>query len=270
MNKSLIVISVLTLTGCNTVAVNDVDDLDFASDSDSLAYEDAPVYVEAYLCYPQSDYMKKQEPIALITDREDTDLGFVSLSDSIMYPAIHEYHGLERHWSFGCNVEADHCNYRIDLQADGFAHYFDFSKSNEATSSLIMRCTKDADFARSVNRGYFERALLEEERREEEAKKQAARAAGLQTPRQQYIMLIAQRVENNWLRPATTSEDQSCEVIVTQTMTGDVIDVQFQACTSDNAFQSSVERAVRKASPLPLPPDPELFDREIYFKFKPR
>ena len=83
-------------------------------------------------------------------------------------------------------------------------------------------------------------------------------------------MQIAQKVENNWLRPATTSEEQSCEVIVTQTMMGDVIDVQLQSCTSDNAFQRSVERAVRKASPLPLPPDPELFDRKIYFKFKPR
>jgi len=112
--------------------------------------------------------------------------------------------------------------------------------------------------------------LLEEERREEEAKKQAARAARLQTQLQQYMMQIKQQVNNNWLRPVTTTAGQSCEVIVTQTMSGDVIDVRVQACTSDKAFQRSVERAVRKASPLPLPPDPELFDREIYFKFKPR
>ncbi len=123
---------------------------------------------------------------------------------------------------------------------------------------------------RAEEKAEFERALLEEERREEEAKKQAARAVRLQTQRQQYIMLIAQKVENNWLRPVLTTAGQSCEVIVTQTMSGSVIDVRVQSCTSDNAFQRSVERAVRKASPLPLPPDPELFDREIYFKFKPR
>ena len=110
--------------------------------------------------------------------------------------------------------------------------------------------------------------MLEEERREEEARVQAARAARLQTQLQQYMMQIDQAVENNWLRPATSSEEQSCEVIVTQTMSGDVIDVQLQSCTSDNAFQRSVERAVRKASPLPLPPDPELFDRKIQFTFK--
>ena len=128
---------------------------------------------------------------------------------------------------------------------------------NDIGSGCLERTVKDYE-----EKAEFERALLEEERREEEAPKQ--------TQHQRYIMLIAQRVENNWLRPATTSEEQSCEVIVTQTMMGDVIDVQLQSCTSDKAFQRSVERAVRKASPLPLPPDPELFDREIYFKFKPR
>jgi len=112
----------------------------------------------------------------------------------------------------------------------------------------------------------FQRALREEEI----AREQAARAVRLQTQREQYIMLIKQKVNNNWLRPATTATGQSCDVSVTQTMRGDVIDVQLQSCTADNAFQRSVERAVRKASPLPPPPDPELFDRQIDFTFKPR
>jgi colicin import membrane protein len=84
------------------------------------------------------------------------------------------------------------------------------------------------------------------------------------------VYLIAQKVENNWLRPVTNTEGESCDVIVTQTMTGEVLDVRLKSCTSDNAFQRSVERAVRKASPLPLPPNPDVFDREIYFTFKPR
>jgi len=123
---------------------------------------------------------------------------------------------------------------------------------------------------RAEDKAEFERSLIEEERREAEEKARAEHEARLQTMRQRYIMLIAQKVENNWLRPVSTSDEQSCEIIVTQTMMGDVIDVMLQACTNDNAFQRSVERAVRKASPLPLPPDPELFDRKIYFKFKPR
>ncbi|MCK4706195.1 MAG: cell envelope integrity protein TolA [Gammaproteobacteria bacterium] len=123
---------------------------------------------------------------------------------------------------------------------------------------------------RAEEEAEFKRALLEEEQREEAAKKQAEYAAKLQTLRQKYIILIAQKVENNWLRPVSNMEGQSCDVVVTQTMMGDVIDVQLQSCTNDNAFQRSVERAVRKASPLPLPPNPDVFDREIYFTFKPR
>ena len=121
---------------------------------------------------------------------------------------------------------------------------------------------------RAEEKAEMEREMLEEERREEEARVQAARAARLQTQLQQYMMQIDQAVENNWLRPATSSEEQSCEVIVTQTMSGDVIEVQLQSCSSDTAFQRSVERAVRKASPLPLPPDPELFHKQIQFTFK--
>lgn len=134
-------------------------------------------------------------------------------------------------------------------------------KKRKAEEELKRRADEKAD---------FERALLEEEMREEEARKQAERTARLQTQRQQYNMQIRQHVENNWLRPVTTSEGQSCDVIVTQTTMGDVIDVRLQSCSSDNAFQRSVERAVRKASPLPLPPNPDVFDREIYFTFKPR
>ena len=115
-----------------------------------------------------------------------------------------------------------------------------------------------------------EAQIIENKAKVKEDKAKAKRMASLPMQRQRYIMLITQKVENNWLRPATTSEEQSCEIIVTQTMMGDVIDVALQACTSDTAFERSVERAVRKASPLPLPPDPELFNRKIYFKFKPR
>ena len=123
---------------------------------------------------------------------------------------------------------------------------------------------------RAEEKAEFERALLEEERREEEARRKAAYEAKLLTLRQKYGLKIAQKVENSWLRPATNSEGFSCGVRVTQTMTGDVIDVRLQSCVGDNAFKRSVERAVRKASPLPLPPNPDVFDRVIEFTFKPR
>lgn len=115
----------------------------------------------------------------------------------------------------------------------------------------------------------LKRKLEEEERREAEARQQARHNEMLKSLRAQYVKLIEQKVERNWLRPVTSTTDMSCEVIVTQTSLGDVMSVRLQQCTNNLAFQRSIERAVRKASPLPPPPNPEVFDREIHFTFRP-
>lgn len=112
--------------------------------------------------------------------------------------------------------------------------------------------------------------MAEEERLENEARETTERNARLQSLRSQYVRLIEQKVERNWLRPVTSTSNMSCEVIVIQTSLGDVIDVVLKKCANDLAFRRSIERAVRKASPLPAPPKPEVFDREIHFTFKPR
>jgi colicin import membrane protein len=91
----------------------------------------------------------------------------------------------------------------------------------------------------------------------------------LTTVRAQYIADIANKVERNWLRP-TGSRGSHCRVLIHQIPGGEVIDVRLNECDGDVAFQRSVEAAVRKASPLPLPSDPEVFEREIEFIFKPQ
>ena len=116
----------------------------------------------------------------------------------------------------------------------------------------------------------LQRKLADEERMEAEARQAKEKNSKLQSLRSQYVRLIEQKVERNWLRPVTSTSSMSCEVIVTQTSLGDVMDVSLKKCANDLAFQRSIERAVRKASPLPPPPSPEVFDREIHFTFKPR
>jgi len=110
----------------------------------------------------------------------------------------------------------------------------------------------------------LKRKLQEEERR------LAAHNDMLKSMRDQYVRLIEQKVERNWLRPVTVSSDYECEVFVTQSILGDVIDVRLGSCANDPVFRNSIERAVRKSSPLPPPPNPEVFDREIRFVFKPK
>jgi colicin import membrane protein len=40
-------------------------------------------------------------------------------------------------------------------------------------------------------------------------------------------------------------------------------------CNGDAAARQSIENAVYRASPLPEPPDPALFERNFVFRFKP-
>jgi colicin import membrane protein len=51
---------------------------------------------------------------------------------------------------------------------------------------------------------------------------------------------------------------------------GDVTNVQMIKCNGSEAFKSTVERAVMKASPLPSPPDPQVFDKKLQIRFSPK
>jgi colicin import membrane protein len=52
---------------------------------------------------------------------------------------------------------------------------------------------------------------------------------------------------------------------------GDVLSVKLKRSSGLPAYDNSVERAIYKAQPLPLPPDPALFQdfRELHLKFRP-
>jgi len=123
--------------------------------------------------------------------------------------------------------------------------------------------------------------LEDSKRREAEAKAMQAAIAAEQAAleranekrlgslRGQYIADIKDKVARSWIRPASAKQGLSCDVVVNQIPGGEVISVRTTKCIGDEVFRRSVESAVYKASPLPRPSDPALFDREIVFTFKP-
>ena len=56
---------------------------------------------------------------------------------------------------------------------------------------------------------------------------------------------------------------------MTQVPGGEVVGVQVRKCNGDAAVRESIEAAVYRASPLPLPPNPDLFDRNLVVNFTP-
>jgi colicin import membrane protein len=84
-----------------------------------------------------------------------------------------------------------------------------------------------------------------------------------------YVALIRQKVERNWVRPPGARAGIECEVSVTQIPGGQVTSVRTERCNADEPVRRSIEAAVLRASPLPLPAESKLFERNLRFTFKP-
>jgi colicin import membrane protein len=99
----------------------------------------------------------------------------------------------------------------------------------------------------------------------EEEERTGAAFKGLKA---QYIAIIQAHVERRWFKPPGTPAGATCMAFVTQIPGGEVVGVRFGACGGGEAFRQSIENAIRNASPLPPPPQPELFDREVTLAFR--
>jgi colicin import membrane protein len=113
--------------------------------------------------------------------------------------------------------------------------------------------------------------LLAEESERARARAEAAHSARAVSEVNKYKALITQKVSRNWSRPMGAAHGLQCVVKVRLTLSGDVLGATVVRSSGNALFDRSVENAVYKAAPLPLPEDPALFDnfREIEFTFNP-
>jgi len=86
-----------------------------------------------------------------------------------------------------------------------------------------------------------------------------------------YGALIRQKISRSWNRPPGTAKGLQSIVRVRLVPGGEVLEATVVRSSGVSLFDLSVKHAVYKASPLPIPPDPELFDyfRDIEFLFNP-
>ncbi len=112
-------------------------------------------------------------------------------------------------------------------------------------------------------------AEAERKRQEEAAKKAAAESAARQRALSEYVLAIKLHVQRHWNQPENWPAGTRCTVRVSQIPSGEVVQVRIVRSTGDPVLDRSVESAVLRASPLPLPSDPQVFEREIEFVFNP-
>jgi len=143
----------------------------------------------------------------------------------------------------------------------------------------------EADAKKKAEAEAKKKAEAEAKRKAEAARREAEQAlqqqlaaeqAGMEQARvrgvvAEYIGYIQERIQRSWLRPPGSPEGLSCVVQVSLIPGGEVARVQIVQSSGDAVFDRSVETAVYKASPLPLPPDAALFKnfRDLRLIFKP-
>jgi colicin import membrane protein len=180
-------------------------------------------------------------------------------------------------------------------KADAEKRRVDQQRTDSEAKAASERQRKQAEADRKVQeqRQTEARAKAEKERvaaaarakAEVEARDQARRQAELMASMEaeegllaaqnsgelsRYLALIQDKVERNWTPPASVQEGLECEVAVQQLPNGDVVDARTASCNGDAVVRRSIENAVRRASPLPLPENRALFERNLRFIFKPQ
>jgi colicin import membrane protein len=120
------------------------------------------------------------------------------------------------------------------------------------------RRRREAEEAEQMNR--FEAEVAEEQRRLD-----AISSGELD----RYIFAITRRIQQAWVPPASAAPGLKCVVQVRQVPGGQVVGVTITSCNGDAAVQRSIEAAVYRASPLPEPDNPALFDRNLRITFEP-
>jgi colicin import membrane protein len=114
-----------------------------------------------------------------------------------------------------------------------------------------------------------EQAQREEDLQQDLAAEEQAKKARAGPALASWQSQIAAKINRNWLRPPTARPGIECMLNVTQVPGGEVTEVTIGECNGDQAVRESIEAAVYRASPLPPPPDPALFDRHLRIDFKP-
>jgi colicin import membrane protein len=157
--------------------------------------------------------------------------------------------------------------------------------AQKAKSEADAKVQAAADAKRRAEKESAVKAAAEKKRATQEQRDREAReadlrarlkdeetrsSAGFQSLKASYVRAIQVHVEQRWFEPPGLATGLSCTIYVTQIPGGDVVGTRFGTCNGNVAARQSIENAVRNASPLPPPPEPALFEREVELVFTPK
>ncbi len=145
----------------------------------------------------------------------------------------------------------------------------------KAESDARHKAEKDAAAKAAADRKRAAQDQRDRETREADLRarledEETRSSAGFQSLKASYVRAIQVHVEQRWFEPPGLAPGLSCTIYLTQIPGGDVVGMRFGTCNGNAAVRQSIENAVRNASPLPPPPEPALFEREVELVFTPK
>src|ERR1700733_11136594 len=152
-----------------------------------------------------------------------------------------------------------------DLKRADEARREDAKRAEEAKRAAEAKQDDDAKRAADLKA----KAEREAELRRQLADEEHVSAVEASPARAQYIARLSARSPNAWIKPPSARAGLDCIVNITQIPGGEVTGAHVSQCNGDAAARQSIENAVLRASPLPPPPDPALFQRNLVIHFHP-
>jgi colicin import membrane protein len=151
-------------------------------------------------------------------------------------------------------------------------------KERKAAEAALLEKKKreqaEAQKAQKAQQAKEAEAKQHAAREQEEALRKLAQqqAAAQSRVVDEYKRRIAEKIKRFIVEPPNLQGNPEVEMDVVLLPGGEVLGVKTRKASGQSAWDNAVERAILKAQPLPLPPDPAAFKdfRELNLKFRPK
>ena len=97
----------------------------------------------------------------------------------------------------------------------------------------------------------------------------AQAASALAKMRSEYMERIRAKIRKGLFKPQNLKGNEEAEFNVISLPDGNILDVKLRRPSGNAAYDNAVEKAIVRAQPFPMPPDPQLLKefRELNLKF---
>ncbi|WP_374509954.1 energy transducer TonB [Niveibacterium sp.] len=142
------------------------------------------------------------------------------------------------------------------------------SKPEKREPQPDLRAAAEAETRAVQAKAAREAAKVQQDRA---LKEEMARLSGAKSDRARddWVNKIRVKVRGNIVVPPGLSGNPEAVFIVEQLPTGEVMDVRLKTSSGNATLDGSIERAIRKSSPLPLPEKNDLFERRLELAVRP-